>query len=53
MTSPPYRFGFSTLDQEVCLQDVPVQGRLPAWLRGTLVRNGPAKFEVGPQGYRH
>jgi carotenoid cleavage dioxygenase-like enzyme len=30
-----------------------VQGRIPAWLSGTLVRNGPAKFEVGTQGYKH
>lgn len=53
MNSPPYRLGFSTLEQEMHLQEVSVQGHLPTWLRGTLVRNGPAKFEVGTQGYRH
>jgi carotenoid cleavage dioxygenase-like enzyme len=53
MNSPLYGLGFSTLEQETCLQHVPVQGHIPAWLSGTLVRNGPAKFEVGTQGYNH
>jgi carotenoid cleavage dioxygenase-like enzyme len=32
---------FSSID------DLPVRGEIPAWLTGTLVRNGPAQFEVG------
>jgi carotenoid cleavage dioxygenase-like enzyme len=53
MNSPLYGIGFSTLEQETSLQQVPVQGRIPAWLSGTLVRKGPAKFEVGKQRYNH
>jgi carotenoid cleavage dioxygenase-like enzyme len=53
MDGPPYGIGFSTLEQETCLQHVPVQGCIPAWLSGTLVRNGPARFEVGQQRYQH
>ena len=30
-----------------------VRGELPAWLRGTLLRTGPSKFEVGEQSYDH
>lgn len=30
-----------------------VTGTLPAWLGGTLLRTGPAKFEVGARTYNH
>lgn len=30
-----------------------VQGTLPPWLRGTLFRNGPGRFEVGGRSYNH
>jgi carotenoid cleavage dioxygenase-like enzyme len=53
--SQPARFcqGLTTLEQEVVLDNLPVQGNIPGWLQGSLVRNGPAKFEVGAQKYRH
>ncbi|XP_076056960.1 carotenoid isomerooxygenase-like [Oratosquilla oratoria] len=28
-------------------------GQIPAWLRGTLVRNGPGRIQVGEQQYNH
>ncbi len=52
-TTPKYAQGFSTLADETTLDDVPVAGRIPEWLTGTLVRTGPAQFEVGHQQYRH
>lgn len=45
--------GFTTQANELQQQPLSVKGQLPAWLSGTLVRNGPAKFEVGEQPYRH
>ncbi|XP_078726078.1 carotenoid-cleaving dioxygenase, mitochondrial-like isoform X2 [Lampetra fluviatilis] len=30
-----------------------VTGRIPAWLSGSLLRNGPGRFEVGPDCYNH
>ncbi len=45
--------GFASLEDEVSIDSLRVEGRLPAWLAGALVRNGPAKFEVGTQRYRH
>jgi beta,beta-carotene 9',10'-dioxygenase len=48
-----YDKGFTTLDQETVYDDLPVEGKLPNWLRGTLIRNGPGKFEVGKQAYNH
>jgi carotenoid cleavage dioxygenase-like enzyme len=51
--TPDYRLGFTTLAEEKTLESLPVTGALPAWLEGTLLRNGPARFEVGPDRYRH
>jgi carotenoid cleavage dioxygenase-like enzyme len=48
-----YSTGFETLEAEVSLDSVPVEGSIPDWLTGTLLRNGPAKFEVGEQPLRH
>lgn len=45
--------GFSTLDTEVTDRRLPVSGEVPSWLDGTLVRNGPAKFEVGGERVDH
>ncbi len=50
---PDYRLGFTTLDHEIQCDHLPVRGALPAWLRGSLVRNGPARFEFAQQSYRH
>jgi carotenoid cleavage dioxygenase-like enzyme len=48
-----YRLGFESLTREVHEPDLPVKGDLPDWLTGTLIRNGPAQFEVGDQDYNH
>jgi carotenoid cleavage dioxygenase-like enzyme len=48
-----YRLGFTSLDSEVAVDSLPVSGTLPPWLSGTLLRNGPARFEVGEDRYRH
>ncbi len=48
-----FRPGFETQDQEIQLGSVPVQGTLPSWLSGTLVRVTPAQFEVDGTAYRH
>ncbi len=48
-----FQIGFSTLNEEISLEDLPVKGIIPNWLSGTLIRNGPAKFEVGKEKFRH
>jgi carotenoid cleavage dioxygenase-like enzyme len=52
-TAADRRLLFTSLAREV--QDVllPVTGRVPAWLSGALVRNGPARFEYPGQPLRH
>lgn len=41
------------VDDEVRVEDVTVEGELPPWLAGTLVRNGPAWFGEGDHEVRH
>jgi carotenoid cleavage dioxygenase-like enzyme len=48
-----FYLGFSTLEQEIIIEQLPTQGTFPNWLKGSLFRNGAAKFEVGEQQYRH
>ena len=48
-----FRLGFSTLEDELNIENLSVKGTIPKWLSGTLVRNGPAKFEVGKEKFRH
>jgi len=48
-----YRRGFESLTEETHVDDLPVDGEIPEWLEGRLLRNGPAQFEVGDQAYNH
>lgn len=48
-----FRQGFQTQDREIQVDSLSVQGALPSWLSGTLVRVTPAQYEVGGQAYRH
>lgn len=50
---PGYLAGFASLEREIALDSLPVEGTIPAWLAGSLLRNGPAGFEVGGQTLRH
>jgi beta,beta-carotene 9',10'-dioxygenase len=51
--TPGPGLGFTSLEDEVRIDSVPVTGELPGWLEGSLLRTGPSKFEAGDQGYRH
>jgi beta,beta-carotene 9',10'-dioxygenase len=46
-TSTEPTLGFCTLEREVTVDELALTGELPSWLRGSLLRTGPAKFEVG------
>jgi beta,beta-carotene 9',10'-dioxygenase len=48
-----YVSGFTSLDAEIEVDDLPVHGTIPDWLRGTLTRNGPAHYEAGSKSFRH
>jgi len=52
-TSTTPALGFQTLEQERTIDSLECSGELPSWLSGSLLRTGPAKFEVGEQRMRH
>lgn len=51
--SAPYAQGFTTQPNELVRVPLTIHGSLPAWLRGTLIRNGPGQFEVGKTPIAH
>lgn len=50
-----YELGFRGLekDEEVSDRELPVEGTIPEWLSGSLIRNGPGRFEFGGQRATH
>src|SRR4051812_608865 len=53
MTQAPAAAGFADLNEEVALDSIPVRGELPQWMRGSLVRVTPSKFDTGAEQIRH
>ena len=45
--------GFESLEDETRIDGLPVRGKLPPWLTGSLIRTGPAKWEVGGRSMNH
>lgn len=45
--------GLESLENETRIESLPVAGELPRWLQGSLIRTGPAKWEVGSQAMNH
>ncbi len=52
-TFTDHRLGLESLGAETTIDSLPVEGGLPAWLAGALLRTGPAQFEVGARSYAH
>ncbi len=40
---------YTSLEDEIEIKCLEIQGRIPPWLSGIFLRNGPSKFEVGDQ----
>lgn len=51
--SGDFRAGFADLLSEIEVPQLTVSGDVPAWLAGSLLRNGPAWFSVGGLRYNH
>ncbi len=45
--------GFEPQLREIAVDDLPVQGELPPWLSGSLLRTGPGLWEAGKTRLRH
>ncbi len=45
--------GFCSQYEEVQLDELCVEGKIPAWLSGYFISNGPGQYEVGLQHFQH
>ncbi len=46
-TDRAYELGFRTVDTKYADRQLSVEGTVPSWLPGALIRNEPGKFEFG------
>ncbi len=53
VSDPAFAAGFRSLDRELSDYRLPVEGSIPGWLDGRLVRNGPGRFDVGGERVAH
>ncbi|MFQ3318277.1 MAG: carotenoid cleavage dioxygenase-like enzyme [Natronomonas sp.] len=51
--STAYDLGFRSLTEEVTDRRLPVEGTIPEWLSGALIRNGPGQFDIGGERVTH
>ncbi|SFC29511.1 Carotenoid cleavage dioxygenase [Halobiforma haloterrestris] len=52
-TDRAYELGFRTVETEYADRRLPVEGAVPSWLSGALIRNGPGRFEFGGERATH
>ncbi|KYC44125.1 hypothetical protein WA1_03025 [Scytonema hofmannii PCC 7110] len=48
-----FQGGLQTQSHEITVEDLPINGNIPEWLVGSLVRNTPAQYEIKARSYRH
>jgi carotenoid cleavage dioxygenase-like enzyme len=45
--------GLTNLDDEIIVDELELEGELPQWLAGSLLRTGPARWDLGEQTVNH
>src|SRR5213078_3666102 len=45
--------GLTNLDDEITVDELELEGELPPWLAGSLLRTGPARRDLGKQTVNH
>lgn len=45
--------GLTNLDDEITVDELELEGELPTWLAGGLLRTGPARWDLGEQTVSH
>jgi beta,beta-carotene 9',10'-dioxygenase len=45
--------GLTNLDDEITVAELELEGELPPWLAGSLLRTGPARWDLGEQTVNH
>lgn len=52
-STPDKKIGYATLNEEINFTALPIKGTIPTWLKGTLLRTGPAQFELGKNHFKY
>ena len=52
-TSRTAELGLTALDDEITVDQLPLDGEIPSWLSGNLLRTGPATWQAGRTDLRH
>ncbi len=52
-TSVGFETGFADQRKEIAIKSLEVQGKIPQWPSGTLIRNGPARFRLDDKTLNH
>jgi beta,beta-carotene 9',10'-dioxygenase len=53
MSDKLINLGFGITKNERQVDRLPLKGKLPDWLHGTLIRNGPGTLQMGGESFRH
>src|ERR1700716_396761 len=48
-----HQLGFRPLEKETEIDRLEIEGEVPRWLSGSLLRTGPSKWDLGAQQVRH
>jgi beta,beta-carotene 9',10'-dioxygenase len=48
-----FKGGLETQNHEITVEELAVEGSIPKWLVGSLIRNTPAQYEIGARSYTH
>lgn len=53
MTPSFFQYGINTNQQTYSMQNIPVTGKIPEWLEGNYIRNGPGMFNLNGKRVNH
>ncbi len=53
MSNSFFQFGIHTNQREYAMKNIPVQGKIPEWLEGNYIRNGPGMFQINGKPVNH
>lgn len=53
MKNTSFSKGFDNLEKEQSINNLKITGKIPQWLKGSLIRTSPAKFNAGKKNLRH
>lgn len=53
MSNSFFQYGIDTNQREYAMKNIPVSGKIPEWLEGNYIRNGPGMFHINGKRVNH